>query len=228
MLQNDTRAQRDVPGHLTLGDGSADRTVGLWWSSRKAPSWFFHGVFSHFSSFHFSSSHRPSFTYYPVVPFWQIFASNENVQAALSGGETSLSWKVILWRCFLGLCSWFLHISPHLNAGISSAASLGGKRKKKQQKTFNSKIWAYSGFLLCISRKAVFTENGESALKHLLKALYASRILSEPSLLRHRQPACFFSWRGKRDEGRNLGSQEPFLELLLYPPKAPTNGSNDL
>lgn len=134
MLQNDTRAQRDVPGHLTLGGGSADRTVGLWWSSRKAPSWFFHGVFSHFLSFHFSSSHRPSFTYYPVVPFWQIFASNENVQAALSGGETSLSWKVILWRCFLGLCSWFLHISPHLNAGISSAASLGGKEKKNNKK----------------------------------------------------------------------------------------------
>ena len=130
MLQNDTRAQRDVPGHLTLGGGSADRTVGLWWSSRKAPSWFFHGVFSHFLSFHFSSSHRPSFTYYPVVPFWQIFASNENVQAAFSGGETSLSWKVILWRCFLELCSWFLHTSPHLNAGISSAASLGGKKKK--------------------------------------------------------------------------------------------------
>lgn len=99
-------------------------------------------------------------------------------------------------RCFLGLCSWFLHISPHLNAGISTASSLGEK-KPKQQKTFNSEIWAYSGFLLRISWKPVFTENGESALKHLLKTLYASRILSEPSLLRHRQPACFFHGEGR-------------------------------
>lgn len=57
--------------------------------------------------------------------FWQTFASNGNVQAGtLSSGETSLSWKVIHSHCVSGLCSWFAHACPHLNAGISRAFSL--------------------------------------------------------------------------------------------------------
>lgn len=59
------------------------------------------------------------------MPFWQTFASNGKAQAGtLSGGETSLIWKVISSPWVSGLCSWFTLVSPHLNAGISRAFSL--------------------------------------------------------------------------------------------------------
>lgn len=41
----------------------------------------------------------------------------------LSSGETSLIWKVIRSSCISGLCSWFVHIAPHLNAGVSRVFS---------------------------------------------------------------------------------------------------------
>lgn len=41
----------------------------------------------------------------------------------LSSGETSLIWKVICSRCISGLCSWFVHVAPRLNAGFSRAFS---------------------------------------------------------------------------------------------------------
>lgn len=145
--------------------------------------------------------------------FWQTFASNSNVQAGtLSSGETSLIWKVIHSRCFSGLCSWFLHISPHLNAGISRAFSL---EKKKLQfwdlslfrllPTYQSKTCIHWKWWICFE---TFVEDSVC-----LQNPFWTFPTETPS-------ACLFFFKEKEEWWRKeLKKSGAFLQLLLHPPK---------
>lgn len=116
-------------------------------------------------------------------------------------------------RCFLGLCSWFLHISPHLNAGISTASSLG---EKKTKTTKNLQFRDLSLFRLPPTYQLETCVHWEWWIC-FETSVEDSVCLQNPfwTFPTETPPAClFFSWRGKRVEGRNLGSQVPFCSCF--------------
>lgn len=190
--------------------GSTDCTVGLWWSSRRALSCFFRGAFSRFFSFHFSSDHRPSFIYYPVALFWQIFASNENMQVGtLSGEETSLSWKALL------LGALFL-VPAHFPPSKCRHFYCFFFRGKKTKTTKNLQFRDLSLFRLPPTYQLETCVHWEWWIC-FETSVEDSVCLQNPfwTFPTETPPAClFFSWRGKRVEGRNLGSQVPFCSCF--------------
>lgn len=144
--------------------------------------------------------------------FWQTFASNGNVQAGtLSSGETSLIWKVIHSLCFSGLCSWFLHISPHPNASISRGFSLEKNLQFRDLSlfrllpTYQSKTCIHWKWWICFE---TFVEDSVC-----LQNPFWTFPTETPS-------ACLFFFKEREEWWRKeLKQSGAFLQLLLYPPK---------
>ena len=156
--------------------------------------------------------------------FWQAFASNGNVQAGtLSSGETSLIWKVIHSRCVSGLCSWFRHVSPHPNAGISRAFSL------EKPPILRSELIQASSY---ISVKTLYSLQ----MMNPLWNIYWGLCVPPESFqnLAYRDTGSFLFFKEREEWWRKeLKWPWDFLQLHLCPPKKKKphktpSGNNDL
>lgn len=147
------------------------------------------------------------------MPFWQTFASNGKAQAGtLSGGETSLIWKVIPSRWVSGLCSWFTLVSPHQNAGISRAFSLEKPSIRRSELIQASSYIAVKNLYSLQMMKPLWN--------------FCWRLCMPPESfqnLSHRGTAAFSLFKERKHWWRKeLKQPWAFLQLYLYLPTTPS------